>query len=197
MTEVLQTPIKSPNDKNLYRLIRLENGLKVLLIQHDEEKPAAMILGVDVGAFDDPIEAKGLSHFLEHMLFMGSGKYPIENEYHEFVSSYGGELNAMTGFKDTKYYFVINEEGLEGAVDRFSSMFVSPLMLESSIERELDSVHSEFKNRLNNDMVRLRQMLFEYVKDGQQAKVFIPGNHTTLKDGKSEFYQDDNFLKLI
>lgn len=192
MTEVLQTPIKSPNDKNLYRLIKLENGLKVLLIQHEsEEKQAALVLSIDVGGFDDPKEAKGLTHFLEHMVFMGSEKYPKENEFHEFVSSHGGNLNAMTGYNSTTFYFMIGEDAFEGAIDRFSSIFVSPLMLEHAIEREVDSVEAEFKLRINNDFVRQAQLYYEYVIDDHPAKVFIPGNIKTLKENRShsELYQ--------
>lgn len=39
---------------------------------------------------------QGLSHYLEHMLFMGSGKYPDENEYDAYLSKHGGSSNAFT-----------------------------------------------------------------------------------------------------
>lgn len=196
MTEVLETPIKSQNDKNLYRLIKLANGLKVLLIQHPKEEPGsekltALTLNIDVGGYDDPKDAKGLSHFLEHMVFMGSEKYPRENEYHEYVTNNGGELNASTGFKETSYYFTIAEEAFEGALDRFSSLFISPLMLENSIERELDSVESEYRSRMNNEYIRKLQVIYSFIKDDHQARAFIPGNLNTLKGNRTnaELYQ--------
>ena len=40
---------------------------------------AAAGMCVQVGSFSDPMEAQGLAHFLEHMVFMGSEKYPEEN----------------------------------------------------------------------------------------------------------------------
>lgn len=74
--EVLQNPKKSPSDRKNYRLVKLSNGLKVLLVKNPEVNPedgdrnssAAVALCVDVGSFDDPPEVQGLSHFLEHMV---------------------------------------------------------------------------------------------------------------------------------
>eukprot|EP01035_Chromulina_nebulosa_P018086 gene18086-23734_t len=53
-------------------------------------------MSVQVGSFADPEKAGGLAHFLEHMVFMGSTKYPDENYYDSFVSSHNGSCNAMT-----------------------------------------------------------------------------------------------------
>lgn len=53
-------------------------------------------MSVGVGSFSDPSELQGLSHYLEHMLFMGSDKYPDENEYDSFLTKNGGSSNAFT-----------------------------------------------------------------------------------------------------
>ena len=57
---------------------------------------AAAALAVGVGSFCDPVDVQGLSHYLEHMLFMGSEKYPDENEYDSFLARHGGSSNAFT-----------------------------------------------------------------------------------------------------
>jgi hypothetical protein len=51
---------------------------------------------VGVGSFSDPPHLQGLSHLLEHMLFMGSDAFPDENEYDAFLSRHGGSSNAYT-----------------------------------------------------------------------------------------------------
>ena len=43
-----------------------------------------------MGSFSDPDKLQGLAHFLEHMVFMGSSKYPDENSYDEFIQKNGG-----------------------------------------------------------------------------------------------------------
>ena len=57
---------------------------------------AAAAMAVGVGSFCDPPELQGLSHYLEHMLFMGSSKFPDENDYDAFLASHGGASNAYT-----------------------------------------------------------------------------------------------------
>lgn len=75
--ELLQTPLKSESDKKNYKLIKLSNGLKALLIGRPEseeneaaikESCSAVCLCIDVGSFEDPLEVQGLCHFLEHMV---------------------------------------------------------------------------------------------------------------------------------
>ncbi len=57
---------------------------------------AAAAMAVGVGSFSDPQQLQGLSHYLEHMLFMGSERYPDENDYDAFLSKHGGSSNAYT-----------------------------------------------------------------------------------------------------
>lgn len=52
------------------------------------ERMAAAALCVNVGSFSDPDDLPGLAHFLEHMVFMGSNKYPEENAFDEFLKVY-------------------------------------------------------------------------------------------------------------
>lgn len=78
--ETLQTPQNLPCDKKEYKLIKLPNGLKALLVQNEKseknlddetttkDRTAAVALCIDVGSFEDPIEVQGLCHFLEHMV---------------------------------------------------------------------------------------------------------------------------------
>jgi protease-3 len=68
----------------------------LLIIQDSEAEQAACAISVGIGSLANPDSALGLAHFLEHMLFMGSAKYPIHNEYSEFISLNNGHDNAFT-----------------------------------------------------------------------------------------------------
>lgn len=155
--------------------------------EHDDdshkEKMAAVALCIGVGSFRDPKEIQGLSHFLEHMIFMGSEKYPKENEFDQFVSSNGGADNAMTECEYTMFYFEIVEEHLAGAVDRFAQLFISPLMLRDSMDREMEAVESEFQNNIADDDTRIMQICAS-IANGP-ASNFTWGNLRTLKEGIS------------
>jgi len=64
------------------------------------------------------VELPGLAHFLEHMLFMGTEKYPEENDYSKFLAENGGSSNAYTSSDHTNYYFDVSPKELNGALDR-------------------------------------------------------------------------------
>ena len=84
-----------------------------------------------LGSLSDPLEISGLAHFCEHMLFLGTKKYPKENEYSQFLSEHAGSSNAFTSGEHTNYYFDISHEHLQGALDRFGA---SALLLYLSLE---------------------------------------------------------------
>lgn len=75
------TPEKSPNDDRSYETVILPNGIKLLFIHDDKTEKAACSISVGVGSLKDGERSLGLAHFLEHMLFMGSRKFPRHNEY--------------------------------------------------------------------------------------------------------------------
>lgn len=88
--------VKSQQDNRDYRGLQLTNGLKVLLISDPATDKAAAAMTVDVGHMSDPDNLPGLAHFCEHMLFLGTKKYPNENAYSTYLSENGGSSNAST-----------------------------------------------------------------------------------------------------
>lgn len=95
--------VKSQQDNRDYRGLQLANGLKVLLISDPATDKAAAAMTVDVGHMSDPDNLPGLAHFCEHMLFLGTEKYPNENAYSTYLSENGGTSNASTYADNTKY----------------------------------------------------------------------------------------------
>ena len=82
-------------------------------------RKAALSLTVGCGSFLDPPNLQGLAHYLEHMLFMGSRKYPGENAYDEYLSRRGGESNAYTECEETVFHFEVDQgRPFEEAADR-------------------------------------------------------------------------------
>ncbi|KAJ1783261.1 metalloprotease, partial [Coemansia sp. RSA 2167] len=78
---------QSVGDTRQHQLIKLSNNLVVLCTSDPGSANAAASLSVNVGSMADPKEFPGMAHFLEHMLFMGSAKYPTENEYTEYIAN--------------------------------------------------------------------------------------------------------------
>ena len=92
--------------------------MRVILISDPEGDMASAALDVRVGSSLEPTD--GLAHFLEHMLFQGSEKYPGESEYSEFMSKNGGMNNAFTALTDTNFHFECSNEGFEEGLDRMA-----------------------------------------------------------------------------
>lgn len=206
--------IEKPNtDNRSYRLIKLEsNDLHVLLINVPGADKSAASLDVNVGSFaDKEYGIPGLAHFCEHLLFMGTEKYPEENEYSRYLSHHSGHSNAYTSAEHTNYYFQVSSEYLEGALDRFSQFFISPLFSNSCKDREINAVDSENKKNLQNDMWRLYQLDKSKSNLEHPYNGFSTGNYQTLhveptskdinvRDILLEFYKShysSNIMSLV
>ena len=95
--------IKSRSDDREYKLLTLENDLQVLLISDPEADKSAASMDVNVGSAAEDKNFQGTAHFLEHMLFMGTAKYPDEKEYSQYLKENGGYSNAYTSWTNTNY----------------------------------------------------------------------------------------------
>ncbi|KAF9955870.1 Insulinase (Peptidase M16) [Mortierella alpina] len=181
---VFTKPIESSlNDERSYRLIRLNNDLEVLLIHDATADKSAAALDVHVGHLSDPDNLQGLAHFLEHLLFLGTAKYPRENEYKEFLSLHAGKSNASTSLDNTAYHFEVGHAFLEGALDRFAQFFITPNFNEDCKVREMRAVDSEFKRNLQQDQRRIFQIGKHLSSRQHPYWHFGTGNLKTLLDG--------------
>jgi insulysin len=128
------------------------------------------------------------------LLFMGTKKFPVENEYSQYLSSNSGSSNAYTASTSTNYYFEVaakpaddrdpteeNPSPLRGALDRFSQFFIEPLFLSSTLDRELRAVDSENKKNLQNDTWRLHQLDKSLSNPEHPYCHFSTGNLEVLK----------------
>ncbi|MDO6443602.1 insulinase family protein [Marinobacter sp. 2_MG-2023] len=177
-----QTPEKSPNDNNQYRFIELDNGLRAILVFDKDADKAAASMNVAVGSGDDPKEREGIAHFLEHMLFLGTEKYPEPGEYQQFIKSHGGSHNAFTAFSNTNYFFDIQADYLEPALDRFAQQFAAPLFTADLVDRERNAVHSEFSAKQKEDGRRFYSVKKAASNPEHAFHQFAVGNLTTLEN---------------
>jgi secreted Zn-dependent insulinase-like peptidase len=173
---------QSPNDLKKYQSLTLDNGLRVLLIQNEETDKCAAALAVNVGHFNDPQDRQGLAHFLEHMLFLGTKKYPDGSEYQKFINQHGGSNNAWTATEHTCFYFDIHHQHFYEALDRFSQFFISPLLADEFVTKERKNIEAEFKLKLKDDIRRLYDVHKETINQQHPFSQFSVGNIDTLAD---------------
>ena len=182
---------RSGTDESKYRYIILPNQMQVLLVADSKADKAAASLDVFVGSSNDPLNRQGLAHFLEHMLFLGTDKYPNPDEYQSYISQNGGQHNAYTSFEHTNYFFDIDPASFESALDRFARFFVAPVFDIEYINREIKAVHSEYMARIQNDYRRQKDVFSQAVNPSHPAAKFSVGNLNILSDTKNSAVRDD------
>ena len=197
-----KTIIKSPGDTRSYEYVALANGLEAVVISDPLTDKSAAALDVNVGSGANPEHREGLAHFLEHMLFLGTKKYPLPGEYKEFISAHGGSDNAYTSFEHTNYFFTVDTSHLEPALDRFSQFFVAPLFNENYVVRERQVVHSEYTSKLRRDGRRLHDVRRELFNRDHPRARFSVGTAQTLagksiRDELISFYNKQQEISLI
>jgi insulysin len=184
-------PVQSPNDEREYRLLTLENQMQVLLISDPDTLKAAASLDVNVGSGDNPEGRGGLAHFLEHMLFLGTDKYPDAAEYAEFVTEHGGNRNAYTSFEHTNYFFDINATYLPEALDRFAQFFIAPRFDAQYVDREKNAVEAEYQMGLKSDGRRALDVLQEVMNPEHPFSQFSVGSLESLADRPGSAIRDE------
>lgn len=187
----------SPYDTREYRTFTLDNGLQVMLVSDPETEKSAAALAVHVGSMQNPDEQLGLAHFLEHMLFLGTEKYPDPDEYSEFMSRHNGMHNAYTADDHTNYMFEINNNALPEALDRFADFFKAPLFTPEYVEKEVNAVNSEWSMQRANDGFVLFALNNTTLNPAHPISRFRIGNSESLGDKENsklldtmvDFYQ--------
>ena len=177
----LELPDKHPLDETEYKKFTLDNGLKVILVSNPKYNISAASMHVKVGSLSDPEDAQGLAHFLEHLLFLGTEKYPDVEDYKMYLSNNGGYSNAYTAEDHTNYLFEVIHEAYEGALDRWSQFFIAPAFNPDYTKREINAVNSEFQKNLEHDYWRMRQIKRTIYNSDHPSNHFEIGSLETLE----------------
>ena len=128
----------------MYTKTTLPNGLRV--VTHDMKDRDSIALGfwIGVGGRHEEDRVKGAAHFLEHILFKGSKKYPCE-VIKTSIEGVGGTLNAFTSEEQTCFYAKIPTKYLKKTFDVLADMVVHPSIADPDIAKEKTVVVEEIK----------------------------------------------------
>lgn len=122
----------------------------------------------------------------EHLVFMGSEKFPEENELTDFIANAGGDCNAAT-FRDvTNYYMIVRGKYFSEALDRFAQMFVAPLIPKASVLRERLAVDAEASLAASRDTDRAEQVMYALGTENHPSRQFGWGNSKSLIENIDE-----------
>jgi secreted Zn-dependent insulinase-like peptidase len=172
--------LKSSYDNRQFDYIELANGLRILLVQDPNCEKSACSITLNVGHFDDDKDCHGLSHLLEHSLFLGNAEFPMANAFSDFLDLHGGSVNAITGTEYTRYFYEIAVDFELEALTHLSAMLRVPLFSEENIQREIQAIDAEFLLKQKDDLRRLYQVHKETCNPAHPFSQFSVGNKHTF-----------------
>ncbi len=120
----------------------LANGIRVITMSMPHLRSVSMGIWVDAGARDETVEERGLSHFIEHMIFKGTQRrssYQIAKEF----DAVGGAANAFTSMENTCYYAKVMDNHLPIMVDILADIFLNSVFDQAEMERERPVIFQE------------------------------------------------------
>ncbi|HLO25976.1 MAG TPA: pitrilysin family protein, partial [Geobacteraceae bacterium] len=115
----------------------LANGLRIVAVEMPHLHSTEIAFYVKVGGRNDPEGKAGISHFLEHMLFRGTGEHPTTMELETAFEAIGGTVNAATDEESTCYFSRVHPDHLAEGIRLFSSMLLRPTLPGLEIEKRI------------------------------------------------------------
>lgn len=179
----------------MYDLTKLRNGLTLITIPIPHLDSVTSLIAVGAGSRYETRKINGISHFLEHMFFKGSRKYPTAEIIADLVDGIGAVNNAATSKEWTYYWIKSSAKHLELASDVLSSMLKESLLSEEEIEREKGVIIEELRMYRDNP-ARYVADLYEQLQFGDQPLGWdIGGDEPTIKGiERSDFIKYMNSL---
>src|SRR5262245_13310854 len=137
----------------------LANGLEVVVIPDRRTPVITHMLWYRVGAADETPGKSGLAHFLEHLLFKGTEKYP-QGLFSQTVATIGGQENAFTSSDYTGYFQRTSREHLKMLMEFESDRMTGLVLTDAVVKPELAVVLEEQNMRVaNNPSARLYEQM--------------------------------------
>lgn len=181
----------------------LDNGMKIITIKR-KTNIAAVNIGVNIGSLFEDITKKGISHFLEHMMFKGT-KNRDNEKLNEQLENLGGEYNAYTDNSTTVYSISCLVEEIKNGVELLADMLMNSTMDEKELEKEKGVILAEIRSSKDSveDLSFRRLNEFSFSKSALRYDVLgleetVAGfTSEDLLDFYNKYYRPDNSTAVI
>ena len=182
----------------------LPNGIELLMAEDHFSRSIAIQCWVRVGALDEGDAERGMSHYIEHMLFKGTAKRAV-GEIASTVEACGGDINAYTTFDRTVFYLTLASKHLETGIDLLSDAIFHSSFDKDEFEREREVILEEIKRSLDDPGSKVGRKIFELtygnvgmgrpiIGDSDSVRSFKP---EMLKDYHRRWYTPENMSVVI
>jgi predicted Zn-dependent peptidase len=190
---------------SVYEKKILKNGLTLLTVPIEGAASITMSIFVKAGSRYEETRINGISHFLEHLHFKGTKKFPTAKSLSETVDQIGGEFNANTGKEHTQYFIRAAYEHLPLVFDVLTDMLKHPLFDEREMEREKGVIIEEINMYKDNPQIHVESLFEETLWPNQPLGRDIAGSAEVIRsikrpdilDYRQRFYQPGNMIIAV
>ncbi|WP_395611315.1 pyrroloquinoline quinone biosynthesis protein PqqF [Pseudomonas sp. B22129] len=169
--------------------LTLANGLRVSLRHAPRLKRCAAVLRVAAGSHDVPLAWPGLAHFLEHLLFLGTERFPTGEGLMAYVQRHGGQVNASTRERTTDFFFELPVASCKGGLERLGDMLTHPRLTIDDQLREREVLHAEFVAWSQDAAAQQQVALLQGLAADHPLRGFHAGNRDSLPVERETFQQ--------
>jgi len=164
-----------------YKKTTFKNGLRILTVPNKNTKTVSVLVLVGTGSKYETKDINGLSHFLEHMFFKGTKKYPNTLKLIEQLDKVGGKYNAFTGQEYTGYWAKVDANHLDLALDWVSDIYLNSVFDKKEINKERVTILQELNMILDTPMRYVGHLWIKLLYGDQPAGWDAIGAENTIK----------------
>lgn len=168
----------------------LKNGIKVATVKKDTQM-ICIHCGIKIGSIYEDESQKGISHFIEHMLFKGTRSRNNE-QINICLENLGGEYDAYTDTTNTVYSIAALDDELEHSLEILSDMLINSVFPKEELEKEREVVLAEIRSSKDDIEDYSFKKVNEFAFDKSPLKYDTIGDEKTVKKFKRqdivEFY---------
>lgn len=187
-----------------YEKISLPNGVRLILVPMEGVNSVATSVMVAVGSRYETRKISGLSHFLEHMVFKGTQKYPTTDDVN-VVERIGGLQNAYTDIDITNFHNKVLSTDWALALDVNKELAIEPKLEEKYVDKERDVILEEMKRYEDEPASKVSEAFHTLMYQGTRLGMRTIGeedslrasNAATLRDYHDAWYCPDRMVVVL
>jgi len=180
--------LSSMNGKPYIRY-ELSNGVRLILIPMKEVASIASSVMVAVGSRYESPSINGVSHFLEHMVFKGTAKYPTSEDVN-VIERIGGIQNAYTDIDLTSYHNKVLASDWKLSLEINKELALYPRLEKTYLEKERDVILEEMKRYEDEPAVKVEETFHTKLYPGTKLGMRIIGEEASLRSVSAKTLRD-------
>src|SRR6187551_1104829 len=167
----------------------LDTGLRLITESMPHVRSVSIGVWLTRGSRHEDEPRGGIAHFVEHMLFKGTGSRSAE-DIAQAIDSIGGQLDAFTAKEYASYYIKVLDEHLPLAVDLLSDIVLRPAFSPDEVEREKKVILEEIKMVEDTPDDLVHELFTQHFWEGHALGRPILGSRETVESFTPEILRD-------